>query len=624
MSTLIHEISKKDLYVVENGERTLIAKRVSELIFPYPDQKGIVYIEEADSHDRGQRLMRKETGKQPECIEQNVQIHGTTSDMKSVLFSSKKQDKPKDLYILSDLKEQNLIAQDVGRTTFLLKRENGHVDIVYSKKVKNDQDDRQTDLSDVVDLYYFNGIEHDRVVQGADSRYRIYHDQNYSFRVLFTVLQSDNDALFDLFLYENGACCLLVSGVDRNFHSNIVGDQVVYFKLNPKNKRRYLMEVTSISHLENRPTVILSECARDTFKTQYASLSYSHAYKYGNWIEFDQLQNYYRIESDAKKLYHEQFGSFISIKPKTDLYRLYFHKSISKKYYLALELAQAAKEHILMDSIWENDDSENHDVEYSENQIRDLALMNQNISSAIGTGSIASYQIFGINIELLMQSCETFIGTVSAYCSPVTLYTNYIGTIRQDPSFTKYVENVRDRLMVLLQCDTYQELQLHLLNKISRPMWSEVSRSHDKINDYLKETNQNYTDFKKDLRVTEELMILENRLPTRWKSEQELFKLIKQKFPTATMHASPEWLQPQHFDVYVKEEGLAFEYQGVQHFKSVEHFGGVEAFARRLILDENKKKKCKQNQVMLIEWMFNEPLTKDVLKQKLNQIDKHI
>jgi hypothetical protein len=89
-------------------------------------------------------------------------------------------------------------------------------------------------------------------------------------------------------------------------------------------------------------------------------------------------------------------------------------------------------------------------------------------------------------------------------------------------------------------------------------------------------------------------------------------------------HATLEWLKPQHLDVYVPSKKLALEYQGQQQFAPIEYFGGQESFENRIELDRLKAHKCKSNGVILIEWLYTEPIDKPTLIEKLRQVGVNI
>lgn len=112
-------------------------------------------------------------------------------------------------------------------------------------------------------------------------------------------------------------------------------------------------------------------------------------------------------------------------------------------------------------------------------------------------------------------------------------------------------------------------------------------------------------------------MVAENQAPARWKSEEDLYRLVLKYYPDARFHHTPTWIKPQYYDVYVPSINTAFEYQGQQHFKAIDYFGGESSFAKMVQLDLRKKKLTLDNGVRLIEWMFDEPITKMLLDKKL-------
>ncbi len=95
----------------------------------------------------------------------------------------------------------------------------------------------------------------------------------------------------------------------------------------------------------------------------------------------------------------------------------------------------------------------------------------------------------------------------------------------------------------------------------------------------------------------------------RWKSERALFEYVKTLLPDLDVkrHASPQWLKPQHFDVFVPSLGLGIEYMGEQHFEAVEIFGGSDALDATRERDERKVAICAANGVSLLHVRFDEP-----------------
>lgn len=113
---------------------------------------------------------------------------------------------------------------------------------------------------------------------------------------------------------------------------------------------------------------------------------------------------------------------------------------------------------------------------------------------------------------------------------------------------------------------------------------------------------------------------------TRWKSEAQLFQLVKELLPGATVvrEASPPWLGRQRLDIYVPELHLAIEYQGAQHFRPVTVFGGEDGLVRISERDATKKRLCGENGVTVLHVMHTHALTKRAMKQRLGRFIERI
>ena len=103
----------------------------------------------------------------------------------------------------------------------------------------------------------------------------------------------------------------------------------------------------------------------------------------------------------------------------------------------------------------------------------------------------------------------------------------------------------------------------------------------------------------------------------KWKSEQKMYALIVRYFSDAIYQYQDKWLGLQSLDVYIPSLKIAFEYQGEQHYAATDFFGGEEKFKIRQERDARKRKLCLENGVTLIEWRYDEEITKENLATKL-------
>jgi hypothetical protein len=125
---------------------------------------------------------------------------------------------------------------------------------------------------------------------------------------------------------------------------------------------------------------------------------------------------------------------------------------------------------------------------------------------------------------------------------------------------------------------------------------------------------------KKILRECENIVREEKHLPKvgeGWISETELFHRLCEEFPNEKIvhHGRPNWLSPQHIDIYFPVKNIGIEYQGAQHQNPVEYFGGKEAFLKQQKLDAKKKLLCEKHKCRLI-YFYEESNFEDI-KQKI-------
>jgi hypothetical protein len=129
------------------------------------------------------------------------------------------------------------------------------------------------------------------------------------------------------------------------------------------------------------------------------------------------------------------------------------------------------------------------------------------------------------------------------------------------------------------------------------------------------------------LREAENILREKNELPRigeGWISETKLYQEIKNYFKNTAVvqHARPEWLKPQHLDVFLPVHKIGIEFQGAQHIRPVDYFGGEKAFKKQQKRDARKAKLCKENDCKLIE-VYQDYESKQVLKKISSTVDEN-
>lgn len=107
---------------------------------------------------------------------------------------------------------------------------------------------------------------------------------------------------------------------------------------------------------------------------------------------------------------------------------------------------------------------------------------------------------------------------------------------------------------------------------------------------------------------------------SKWKSESSLFILVSKEYPDAIYQYHCDWLARQSLDIYIPSLHIGIEYQGEQHYRSVEFFGGDLSYQATIKRDLHKAQLCKEHGVHLIHWKYDEALSKTLLHQKINEI----
>lgn len=87
-----------------------------------------------------------------------------------------------------------------------------------------------------------------------------------------------------------------------------------------------------------------------------------------------------------------------------------------------------------------------------------------------------------------------------------------------------------------------------------------------------------------------------------WVSETRLYHEVRKAFQDLEVqhHARPDWLRPQHLDIYIPSLSIAIEFQGAQHDQPIAFFGGEQGFFKTQERDKKKQRLCTRHGVHLI------------------------
>lgn len=122
-----------------------------------------------------------------------------------------------------------------------------------------------------------------------------------------------------------------------------------------------------------------------------------------------------------------------------------------------------------------------------------------------------------------------------------------------------------------------------------------------------------YFSYLSDLRESIYTKLVRKGQYNRWVSEYKLFFHLRTFFPDAIYQYAADWLDPQTLDIYIPSISCGIEYQGCQHYDSIDHFGGEQSLFERIENDKRKKDRCAKNGVRLLEWIYETPIRIDTI-----------
>lgn len=325
------------------------------------------------------------------------------------------------------------------------------------------------------------------------------------------------------------------------------------------------------------------------------------------------------MDSNFNIFYSETISNFESKLKKNNDLSIIFHLDNSKTSAIISEFIRFADERKVLKNIFSDDDTENILVTYK-NRPKDVRflyycfLQNEDLlgNSIFGCSINDLYIGTKNNVDEYKNIFKYSINTIEFYKSIVKeLYKlcNEKENIGRLPKkiYENYIENHRMLSIIHKYCYAYDNIWATQPPRYKLPFQTFMMKGKSKI---FEEEKIRYDEIYQKLAQ-------KHKLPIRWKNEYTLYQLLIKEYPDAIYQYHSKWLGRQSLDIFIPSINTGFEYQGLQHYEPIEFFGGIDAFNHRIELDEKKRKLCKKNDVKLIEWKYNMPITKRVLQKYL-------
>ena len=296
-----------------------------------------------------------------------------------------------------------------------------------------------------------------------------------------------------------------------------------------------------------------------------------------------------------------------------------YPEDYSPKFLIAQEIAKNATKTYVLDNLFAEDDTKNWVAIFDSKDTKSIGMMYNIVYSINGfTGdTYGGFKLFGRGL-MYYAECLQFEGRPIRYLNHKNSnLVHFQGVaIRRDTNPRIILESRRVIKMLIRLGYFSDEYEIfYNLWKVFLPF---LQNMYEKTRDYLEDKSGTWRD---DIKLLESQMVADGIILSKWKSEQSLFTLVKKIYPDALFQFRPRWLEPQNLDIYIPSLNVGIEYQGIQHYESINFFGGEEAFANRQRLDERKKELCLVNGLRLISWPYTDAITEINFKKHLDSID---
>ncbi|MBV4424298.1 hypothetical protein [Clostridium tyrobutyricum] len=291
-----------------------------------------------------------------------------------------------------------------------------------------------------------------------------------------------------------------------------------------------------------------------------------------------------------------------------------YPENYSDTFFIINEVVKGAKKKLIVENLFDLDDTINHLAIFDKNNIKDIKIMFNLVYSSFMSDNFGGYKLFGKGLMYYADSLQ-YNGIVLEPSWP-KLLAHFQGNITRRDTNPFLILESREATELVIK-HGYFKNELELFRNLYELVLPEFHKWYENARNTAEGSSYDWKSRKENIFSN---LVTDGVVQTKWKSEESLFKLVKGKYPDALYQHRPLWLSPQSLDVFIPELNIGIEYQGIQHYQSVDYFGGKEGFEHRIWLDNEKKRKCSENNVMLIEWNYQESINLINLKKKLSDV----
>lgn len=295
----------------------------------------------------------------------------------------------------------------------------------------------------------------------------------------------------------------------------------------------------------------------------------------------------------------------------------YFNRGVFKNSVILYEIITSQYNVVPVKNEFIDDDTINYKVKIplSDYNIHDIIsiIINRKSDGLTHFGysyNIYGYPLFRILRDSIKENKEKILELIEYESRDFFDY--IIDNVNVSTTNTQNYKEIRDKLKEKYQCSDIELINL-MINKYGIEQVFNLDFYYFKYREERTPKNfynEMFDNFYKSLPESKRL----------WKSEYKLFLLVKNSYPDAIYQYCNPIFKGLIIDIYIPSLRIAIEYQGEQHYHVIERFSD-NLLSERKENDNLKRKLCIDNNIQLIEWKYDELISKLNLDKKINELN---